>query len=217
MHPTCPSSPDDIARNVSHPAHIEDVLDAISWLQKEYSIGEQYVLVGHSCGATLAFQAVMGGWYSTMGITSSSDNFKMPCAIVGVEGIYDQFQLKESYKKSEFAAIYREFLEGAFGEDETEWYKASPSNADFTHSWPNGRLIVLAWSKDDELVDERQLFIMRRSLQEQKNEKRTDMIVHVSGNHDEIWQNGTQLANVVKFALRRLEGLASPDITIASD
>ncbi|MCJ1394709.1 hypothetical protein MMC18_007589 [Xylographa bjoerkii] len=211
-HPTNPSSPDDVARNARHPAHVEDVIDAISWLQKEYDIGEEYVLVGHSCGATIAFQVVMGQWHPTARIASGTGDFKMPHAMVGVEGIYDLFQLKESYKHSEYAAIYQEFLEGAFGKDETEWLTASPGNADFAHSWKNGKLAVIAWSKDDGLVDGLQLFIMRKHLQEEENEKRKDLIVQLTGKHDEIWQNGTQLANAIKFALLELEGLPSSAI-----
>ncbi|MCJ1403595.1 hypothetical protein MMC11_006818 [Xylographa trunciseda] len=216
-HPTNPSSPDDVARNTRHPTHIEDVLTAISWLEKEYRIGEDYVLVGHSCGATLAFQVVMGQWHSATGNTTGIDDFQLPRAIVGVEGIYDQFQLGESYKHSAFATIYQDFLRGAFGENEREWSKASPAYADFAHSWKTGRLAVLAWSRDDELVDELQLLMMQKNLHEEKDEMRRDVIVQLTGKHDEIWQNGVQLANTIKVALHELEGLPSSDITSSGD
>ncbi|MCJ1382139.1 hypothetical protein MMC17_005251 [Xylographa soralifera] len=216
-HPTLPSLPDDVARNARHPAHIEDVLNAISWLQKEYDIGEEYVLVGHSCGATLAFQVVMDQWRSTIGSASGTEHFEMPHAIVGVEGIYDQFQLKETYKHSEYAAVYQEFLEGAFGKDEREWSKASPGNADFAHSWKTGKLAVLAWSKDDELVDELQLVTMRKTLHEGKNENRRDVMIQLTGKHDEIWESGAQLANIIQFALHELKGLPSSNVKSPSD
>ncbi|MCJ1420253.1 hypothetical protein MMC32_006610 [Xylographa parallela] len=216
-HPTHPSLPGDVARNARHPAHIEDVLNAISWLQKGYDIGEEYVLVGHSCGATLAFQVVMDQWRSTMGTTSGTDYLQMPHAIVGVEGIYDQCQLKESYKHSEYAAVYQEFLEGAFGNDEREWSRASPCNADLAHSWKNGKLAVLAWSKDDELVDELQLVMMQKALLQGKNETRRDVMIQLTGKHDDIWENGTQLANAIRFALHELEGLPSSNIISPSD
>ena len=215
-HPTHPSLPEDVARNARHPAHIEDVLNAISWLQKEYDMGEEYVLVGHSCGATLAFQVVMNQWRSARATASGTDSLQMPLAIVGVEGIYDQSQLKESYKHSELAAIYQEFLEGAFGKDEREWSRASPGSADFAHSWKNGKLAVLAWSQDDELVDELQIVMMRKALHKGKNEKRKDVMIQLTGKHDEVWENGLQLANAIIFALHELVGLPSSKIIAQS-
>ena len=203
-HPTHPSLPGDVARNARHPAHIEDVLDAISWLQREYDIGEKYVLVGHSCGATLAFQVVMDQWHSIAGADPGTNHFRMPCAIVGVEGIYDQSQLKDSFKDSEYAAVYQEFLEGAFGKNERIWSIASPGNADFAHIWKAGKLVILAWSKDDELIDELQIVVMQKALDEGKNENRRDLITQLTGKHDEIWKNGVQLANVIKLALHEL-------------
>lgn len=57
-HPTDPSNPADPARNVKHPDHINDVLAAILYLQDKYCFEERYILVGHSCGATLAMQGL---------------------------------------------------------------------------------------------------------------------------------------------------------------
>lgn len=40
----------------SHPAHLNDIEPAITYLQAEYRFRTNYVLVGHFCGVALAFQ-----------------------------------------------------------------------------------------------------------------------------------------------------------------
>ena len=42
---------------VRHPSHQEDVIAALTYLKEQYGMKE-YILVGHSAGATLAFQSV---------------------------------------------------------------------------------------------------------------------------------------------------------------
>ena len=60
-HPQDPinTDPKDF-QDAKHPGHIDDVEAALAFLQNTYGFGGRYILVGHSCGATLAFQAVMG-------------------------------------------------------------------------------------------------------------------------------------------------------------
>lgn len=55
-HGTKPSSPEDPSRNAEHPDHLNDVTRALIFLEKIYGISGRYLLAGHSCGATLAFQ-----------------------------------------------------------------------------------------------------------------------------------------------------------------
>jgi hypothetical protein len=45
--------------SVMHPDHIVDVPVGISYLKAKAAFGSNYVLLGHSCGATLTFQVVM--------------------------------------------------------------------------------------------------------------------------------------------------------------
>ncbi|KAI9844389.1 MAG: hypothetical protein M1837_005590 [Sclerophora amabilis] len=67
-HPTDPSSPTDPARNIQHPGHVHDVEAGLRYLQVRYGFGERYLLVGHSCGATLGWQVLL----STTTTTSTS-------------------------------------------------------------------------------------------------------------------------------------------------
>ena len=46
-------------RNARHPDHINDVLCAIHDLQQKFHFHDRYVLVGHSVGATLAYQVAL--------------------------------------------------------------------------------------------------------------------------------------------------------------
>lgn len=200
-----PSTPSDAARNVRHPAHVEDVLAAIAWLQVRYRFGEEYLIIGHSCGASLAFQVAMGSWDHLTNLNESTPKIQLPCAIVGVEGIYDLVGLRNAYGASEYGALYQAFLGGAFGTNEAAWESASPAVGDYSKSWPNGKLTVLAWSEEDEWVDRRQIITMSGCLDEQKTDRRRDVVIELSGNHDEIWEQGEQLAGVIKMALSKLE------------
>ena len=62
-HPEFPQDPDKTSnyelRNAKHPDHINDVLTAIADLQRRYGFESNYVLIGHSVGATLALQTAL--------------------------------------------------------------------------------------------------------------------------------------------------------------
>ena len=201
-HHTHPSSLDDASRNVRHPCHIKDVVAAIIWLQNKYEFGEQYVLVGHSCGATLAMQVVMGLWTELRTPHEASTDFKMPLAVVGVEGIYDLNLLALNHND---VPMYHEFIEQAFGKDEEDWRKASPVSGEFKHSWQNARVVVLAWSPEDELVEGMQINAMAQALQHHKRESRIDNTIELEGKHNQIFQDGAQLANAIKRAFDFLQ------------
>merc|ERR1712000_728938 len=54
-HPQDPANtPAASLRDARHPDHIRDVQSAIGFLKEEYGMGEDYVLIGHSAGATQA-------------------------------------------------------------------------------------------------------------------------------------------------------------------
>ncbi|CAG7922045.1 unnamed protein product [Penicillium olsonii] len=188
-HPQDPisTSPKDF-RDAKHPNHIRDVEAALAFLQNTYSFGGRYILVGHSCGATLAFQVVMGAVSNhreqafsgatenpeiSVGVVSASPGplppplTAQPTAIVGVAGIYDLRRLRDSHPD---ISAYREFIEGAFEADELLWDGVSPAQMAGSRGveggWKSGRLAVLAHSKEDELVDESQLEGMEESLRQ---------------------------------------------------
>ncbi|KAJ5158928.1 uncharacterized protein N7500_008579 [Penicillium coprophilum] len=189
-HPNYPQNPTSTApkdlRDAKHPDHIRDVEAALAFLQNTYGFGSRYILIGHSCGATLAFQAVMGAVshhreQAFVGSTENPDNSigfvsaspgplppaltAQPTAIVGVAGIYDLRRLRDTHAN---ISAYHEFIEGAFGTDEVLWDGVSPAqmvgSRGVEGGWKSGRLAVLAHSKEDGLVDESQVEAMKEAL-----------------------------------------------------
>ncbi|KAJ5383114.1 hypothetical protein N7517_001025 [Penicillium concentricum] len=189
-HPNYSQDPTNTApkdfQDAKHPDHIRDVEAALAFLQNTYAFGTRYILVGHSCGATLAFQAVMGAvsHHREQAFVGSTDNpdksigfvsaspgplppalTAQPTAIVGVAGIYDLRRLRDTHAD---ISAYQEFIEGAFGADEVLWDGVSPAQMAGSRGveggWKSGRLTVLAHSKDDELVDGSQAEVMKEAL-----------------------------------------------------
>lgn len=201
-HPTNPSDPSDPARNVRHPDHINDVLTAILYLQEKYNFNDRYVLVGHSCGATLALQVAMRRyWGSQYESTFALElNVEPPIAIIGLAGIYDLTLFVNLHQDQ---PVYEEIVQNAFGT--ANWKAVSPMQADFDESWPDGKLIVIAHSDDDTLMDRAEAEAEMKGLQAQGWDQDGQRIVswlELKGDHDEIWQTG-EAARTIEFSTLR--------------
>ncbi|PYI03283.1 hypothetical protein BO78DRAFT_323086, partial [Aspergillus sclerotiicarbonarius CBS 121057] len=205
-HPQDPSTtPPSHLRTATHPDHITDIISALSFLQTKYAIGENYLLVGHSCGATLAFQSVMRNLrahYST-----STASIPAPVGILGMAGIYDLKRLRDTHRD---VSAYQEFIEGAFGRDEGVWDAVSPAvvagEEGVGGGWKAGRVVVLAYSGEDGLVDEGQREGMRVALGEWvalRGGKRVELF-DMRGEHDDAWSEGGELARGIAFAIEKL-------------
>ncbi|KAL1966557.1 hypothetical protein VTN77DRAFT_4479 [Rasamsonia byssochlamydoides] len=198
-------------RNAKHPDHLHDVQAAITFLQGRYDFGDRYILVGHSCGATLAFQIVMG----KVAGAAPTTTLPKPRAVVGVCGIYDLRLLRDDFSKE---PIYQQFIEGAFGPDEDLWDRVSPAKVSdpddegLEAGWPNGKLALLAHSAGDELVNLSQFLAMKDVLERWKaaaaaKDNRTRQVVllqDLQEPHDDVWGNGKELATVIATAVREL-------------
>lgn len=224
---------DDDARNSVHPGHVRDVLLALRWLEREYNVGRKwaYMVVGHSCGATLAFQIVMDRQWkaavpgrpalfekilSFMGDTDKEELIRPPIAVVGLEGVYDFPLLIQNHADN---PEYTTFIRDAFGPDEEVWQKASPVAGDYSDRWPEGHLVILGQSPEDELVDWPQVDSIVRVLRDQGWNQRSEsrvasgrreswiggkqfFVTYLKGTHDEVWEKGTELSRTIAFALR---------------
>ncbi|CBF87817.1 hypothetical protein AN1271.2 [Aspergillus nidulans FGSC A4] len=195
-------------RNAKHPEHINDIQLALSFLQRKYRFGKRYILVGHSCGATLAFQAVMAS-LSVQGREGLVNDYIAPLAILGMAGIYNLRLLRDSHRD---ISAYQEFIEGAFGKDEKVWDAASPGvvrGVNGVEGWKEGRLVVLAHSKEDELCDMEQSEKMKEFLDGWKgnDQKRLVQFLDIKGRHDEVWENGEELARGILFTIEELQSL----------
>ncbi|KAG4441521.1 hypothetical protein IFR05_002978 [Cadophora sp. M221] len=186
--------PDNPGRNVKHPAHLDDTVAAIKYLQKTYDFAGNYVLAGHSCGATLAFQI------------SNDVGLAPPAGIIGVEGIYDLAKLKDDHSD---IPMYQYFTESAFGSDEAAWNLASPTTqiSEFGYAWEKAKVVALAQSDEDELVDVSQKEVMWEKILGSPVEGRKDIAIQLTGKHDEIWREGekeTQLKVTIEQVMNLL-------------
>ncbi|OKL58915.1 hypothetical protein UA08_05471 [Talaromyces atroroseus] len=208
-HPNSPQdpvkTPKSRLRNAMHPDHLNDVQAALKVLQEKYAFQDQYVLVGHSVGATMSFQAVMN---KVQGADPTSIASPKPRAVVGVCGIYDLRLIRNDFKEIQ---IYDEFLKGALGPDEELWDRISPgkvADSDGVASgWQNGQLAVLANSTGDLVVNKHQADVMVKILEQWKSLVEGRDVVELYDlreGHDDVWQKGEELANVIITTIKRL-------------
>ena len=175
-----------------HPGHLEDVESAIGFLCNSYEM-RNYILVGHSAGATLALQLLACSVFAK--------------GIVCLEGIYDLPQLVKEYPN------YRGFVEGAFGTvsaedneigDEEEesyngtqlhpWAMVSPAMSPVCRRFAfffgadafPGR-IFLVHSEQDELLSQKQTMLMQKAFSRiYSSSARVETITGQFGGHDEV-------------------------------
>jgi len=188
-HPVRPSSLDDPSRNAKHPDHLLDVSRALAFLEKEYSISSGYLLVGHSAGATMAFQ---------LQEQNKEIRVPVPLGILGVEGIYDLPELVKTY---EAFPVYKQFVTDAFGSKETVWENASPASSDGPAAWMKAKAIMIAYSDEDELIDRRQAELMLGRVRNIPGLKERAHYFTACGRHDDIWKDGHELQRLIEKAL----------------
>ncbi|RMZ90799.1 hypothetical protein DV736_g1973, partial [Chaetothyriales sp. CBS 134916] len=183
-------------REAQWPQMMDDVLDALRHLQARYGFGKDYLLVGHSVGATLAMLAALKA-HDEAGIQA-------PSAVAALCGIYD------------FEALHRKFtgydyLTRNAIKDETDWVKASPARYNregYDKLWARGnaKWVLLAQSKTDGLVDFGQAEEMYKVFEEQESLILSDLI-EIKGKHDEIWKQGDELARIVVMGVGEMMSL----------
>ncbi|RGP61394.1 putative kynurenine formamidase [Fusarium sporotrichioides] len=208
-HPTHPAPPRhplkpvDIARTAKHPDHVVAVLSAITYLQNELGVAHDYVLSGHSCGATLTFQTVMNPdrWGAAAG-SMPVPKVKKPKVIAPINGLYDLHTFinnpTESHEKLQ--PLYVEFTKNAFGDDETLWRDICPTMvSDWSEEWPEGKIVIIAQSKNDSLVPYSQTELMKEHL---RNNSKLEVIeMPASGDHNDIWKQADEIVEIMKRAV----------------
>ncbi|KAB5545578.1 Alpha/Beta hydrolase protein [Coniochaeta sp. 2T2.1] len=207
-HPEFPqdedTTPPNKLRNAKHPDHLSDVRSALAFLRREYGIGNRevegetpYVLYGHSCGATLAMQVIMGGAEDEVGLEGRGE-VPPPAGVVGLQGMYDLVGVNARFK-----GAYRDMIAGAFGDDEEVWKSVSPARfkGKFSQTWEGSEkgVVVLAHSPEDEWVDMAELDAMEARLKGEKDPAPLHVQAKrdLKGDHDEVAQNGGMVAGVL--------------------
>lgn len=198
-------------RNASWPDHIHDVLAAIAHLQLKHGFGGRYLLVGHSVGATMALLSTLasGKTFTNTADSKLLPKIEPPMAVIGVSGIYDFGRLQESFPE------YTEVTNNAIHDprDVTLASPASHSLAEYQDTWAqNGaqqRVLILAHSRDDGMVDWKQVEAMEAVFGTTEGQSNFAVqVVEMKGKHNDIWGHGTELARVIRIgigALRRLD------------
>jgi kynurenine formamidase len=129
---------------VRHPAHAQDAAAAVAWLRRNAAdLGfdkSRMFIAGHSAGAHIA--ALLA--YDPSLLAAVGERPDIIRGYIGLEGIYD---LPELVRR--FPSYRVDFLQVAFGSDETTWRGASPQHMAMTHRRP----WLLIHSQNDELVD----------------------------------------------------------------
>ncbi|KAI1338451.1 alpha/beta-hydrolase [Xylariaceae sp. FL0016] len=186
-HPGFPqdpaTTPGSEYRDAQHSDHLDDVRSGIAYLQKTYGFGGNYILVGHSAGACLAFQLLAQPQHAGSKVV-------LPQIVIGIAGIYDFAGIA-----SRLGDAYTQFLTAAFGGDAAGWDEAAPmkSKTNYGDKW-KGKA-TLAWSKDDQLVDEPEIDGMSARLE--RDGVRHSVDKGVQGNHDLCWERGVCIARLI--------------------
>lgn len=152
--------------------------------------------MGHSVGATLAFQLLMG----EQAAGPAAGDVPLPAAILGLAGIYEF---------SDFAqrngAPYVAMLEGALGPDYASWNNAAPRcfTGSYASAWPSGRHVLLSYSDRDTLVDgEVETGAMVERLRKDGCAVST---APTHGEHDFVWQEGKQIASLIADLYQKMK------------
>ncbi|RMZ69064.1 alpha beta-hydrolase [Pyrenophora seminiperda CCB06] len=221
-HVTNPSTPDDASRNARHPDHVRDVVSGIHHLQRVHGM-RRWIGVGHSCGATLLMQLVSG-----IGLDKTIDmpTIVGPEALILLEGIYNIPLMLQNHSPpvcpEPISTIYKTLVKGAFGDDDEHVYmKVSPVAGKYNaQQWPEGRLLVICHSYEDELVERAQRDVMCVALDregwsivmevgDEEDEVRAEgrrvlNVRDLRGTHDWVWEDGKQIATLIAEVVGRL-------------
>lgn len=209
-------------RNAKWPDHMHDVLAAIAHLQAKYTFGDKYLLVGHSVGATMAVLSALAAHAAPFSRTPGVEQLakiEPPTAVLGVSGIYDFTLLHESFP--DYIGLTRNAIP-----DETDDTLASPARytaKEFSESWTAAtgerdrkrRALIIAHSRDDGLVDWRQVDAMHAVFGEGKQTTPDISVkfVEIRGAHADIFEKGTELARAIAEAVSVMRTLGESQST----
>ena len=212
-HPTLPYDPvknhhSDPSREAVHPQHVKDVLDGLLFL-KSFGLAERsYILSGHSCGACIAFQAML---QSPANYGLDMPDVPCPAAIVGLNGLYDLPALVDGLDASHdhLRGDYGMLLSNAFGRDENTWVVASPARFDPTAVAKRvreglvPRFILLDQSTEDQLVPMNQLDRFEGEIRKSEG---VSVIkgTRCTGKHAAPWEQGLMMWESIQDTLTHL-------------
>lgn len=198
---TNPSSPTDPARNTHHPANMQDIGRALQYLQETYSMQDRYILTGHSTGASIIYQGLISTWRPRV-------QSPIPTLdVLRVSGIYDLSPYITDPQDRE------SIINNVFGHDVGFWEAASLD--DGQKEWRNPLLAMRVYSGDDQEVDEGQpqtILHVVEGLEDPTGDygddgrQRRNRLLMLTGQHNELWKEGTELARAIEEAVDMVSG-----------
>lgn len=125
-----------------------------------------------------------------------------PLSILGVAGIYHFDAFLEAHSQ---IPAYQQFMDSAFP-NRALWEKAAPytNREPGLATWETAKAIIIAHSKDDELVEEKQATFMLERAHMTPHTKGKVHFLEASGKHNEIWGSGHKLADLIIKSLKIL-------------
>lgn len=202
-HPTLPydavkDDHSDPAREAVHPQHVSDVLHGLDLLRSLGLTNQSYILLGHSCGACLIFQAILEPprHYGLEHIPEAP----RPAALLGLNGLYDLPELVNGLGAAHehLRDEYEILLSHAFGADKGKWPAASPTRFDpgeiakRVRDDNAPRLVMLDQSPEDQLVPMNQMQRLEAALTEVSGLRVVEGH-RCSGAHAAPWEQGTMI------------------------
>ena len=201
----------DPAREAVHPQHVSDVLHGLALLRSLGLTDQSYILSGHSCGACLAFQAILQPpRHYGLGYLPDAP---CPAAMLGLDGLYDLPALVDGLGAAHerLRGDYETMLSRAFGADQRIWPAASPAHFDpagIAGRVRNGkapRLVVLDQSTEDQLVPMNQLERFQAQLGKVSG-LRVTQGHRCTGGHTAPWQEGAMIWESLQDIVKLLGG-----------
>ena len=196
----------DPAREAVHPQHLKDVLEGLRFLSTFGIVERSYILSGHSCGACIAFQAILQS-PSYYGLTDGA-KVPPPAAILGMNGLYDLPELVDGLGSSHehLKPEYEMLLSNAFGTEREQWAAASPScfNPAVVAKRANKNMVphlmLLDQSMEDQLVPFNQLEKLEATLRA-SGLLSVIRLERCKGKHAAPWEQGLPIWECVQDAL----------------
>ena len=170
--------------------------------------GKEWIICGHSVGATMAVMLGMepglSGEQEVDYVWERQMQMRGLRGVVGIAGIYDFTACRDAHEgEREF---YDAFIEGAFGkEDEEGWNRGDVMRCG--RKMGRGvRVVVLGHSREDELVEWEQTIGMMEALEWEGDGEGGKVLVEVEGRHQDAVDGGAGIAKCVGRCVELLVG-----------
>ena len=163
-------------------------------------MGEEWVVVGHSVGGTMAMMLGLEGegegkWGKEEGAMEGLRG------VVGMAGIYDFVALRDAHLSTR--SLYDAFTTGAFGSEESgAWEKGDVVRCG-RKVREGVEVVVVGQSREDELVEWEQAE-METGVLEKEGRDGVGVLVELKGKHQEVVTGGKEVGRCVGVAVGML-------------